>query len=204
MASYCSSAVSSTSSGNRGMVHVTRGTHKIHYRASSDWDFILETRETIDMSLAIPHYRARQQPVNHRLNMFIAAATAPVKLKVCRPVPRCKFNLEVRANTSSVTVWLPSDFKGYIRYSGRASYSAGFVNRIMANVRLNAYEDICDQWDADEVVVQTAGTVTFRMWDVHTNAPENSRKETLKRMFGGSKKSEEIHRGINWDFLLDD
>ena len=122
----------------------------------------------------------------------------------CRPVPRCKFYLEVRANMSNVTVWLPSDFKGRIHHSGRASFSAGFVNRIYENVRFN--EDTLDQWDTDEVVIQTMGVVTFRMWDVRANAPENSRKETLKRMFGGSKKPkpEGMRRGINWDFLLDD
>ncbi|KAF8556939.1 hypothetical protein OG21DRAFT_1505979 [Imleria badia] len=156
------------------------------------------------MSLVIPHYRARQQPVDHRLHMFIAATAAPVKLKVCRPVPRCKFYLEVQANMSNVTVWLPSDFKGHIRYPGRASYSAGFVNRIMENVWLN--EDTLDQdlWDTDEVVIQTKSTVTFRMWDVRGNAPENSHKETLKRVFGVTKKPEGMRRGINWDFLLDD
>lgn len=120
----------------------------------------------------------------------------------CRPVPRCKFYLEVRAKTSNVTVWLPSDFKGHIRHSGRASYSAGFVNRILSNVRFN--EDTLDQWDTDEVVVDTTGAVTFRMWDVRAAAPENSRKETLKRMFRGSQKPEGVRRGINWDFLLDD
>ena len=120
----------------------------------------------------------------------------------CRPVARCKFYLEIRAKVSNVTVWLPSDFKGRIRHSGRASYSAGFVNRILKNVRFS--DDTLDQWDVDEVVVQTMGTVAFRMWDVRANAPENSHKETLKRMFGGSKKPEGMRRGINWDFLLDD
>lgn len=99
-------------------------------------------------------------------------------------------------------MWLPSDFKGQIRHSGRASYSAGFVNRIRQNACLN--EDTLDQWDIDEVVVETKGTVTFRMWDVRANAPENLRKETLKRMFGVSKKPEGMRSGINWDFLLDD
>ncbi|KAG9318184.1 hypothetical protein JVU11DRAFT_263 [Chiua virens] len=203
MASYCSSAESTSSSDKLGMLHAEpRGTHKIHYQPYSDWDFILETQEPVDLSLAIPHYRARQQPVDHRLNMFVATTSASVKLKICRPVPRCKFYLEVRANTSNVTVWIPSDFKGHIRHLGQATYSAGFVNRIMDNAHLN--EDSLDQWDIDEVVVQTKGAVTFRMWDVHTNAPENSRKETLKRMFSGSKKPQATRRGINWDFLLED
>ena len=120
----------------------------------------------------------------------------------CRPVLRCKFYLQIQADMSNVTIWLPSDFKGHVRCLGQASYSAGFVNRIMRNVRFN--EDACDQLDNDEVVVQTLGTVTFRMWDVHTNAPENARKEALKRMFGSSKKPQGMRRGINWDFLLDD
>lgn len=121
----------------------------------------------------------------------------------CRPVPRCTFYLEVRANKSNVTVWLPSDFKGHIWHSGRASYSAGFVNRILQNVQIN--EDSLDQGETDEVVVETMGSVAFRMWDVRANAPENCSKETLKRVFGGcSKKPEGMCRGINWDFLLDD
>lgn len=71
---------------------------------------------------------------------------------------------------------------------------------MMANIRLN--EEIYDKWDGDEVLIQTSGTVTFRMWDVHTNAPEKAHKETWKRMFGCSKKAPETC--INWDFLLDD
>jgi len=203
MASLCSSAESVSLSEKLGVLLTEpHGIHKIHYRPSSDWDFILETKKPIDMTLALPHYRARKQPVDHRLKMFIGAANAPIKLKVCRPVPRCKFYLEIRAGTSDATVWLPSDFRGHIHHSRRVIYSAGFVNRIMANVRIN--EDSCDHWDIDEVVVHTRGTVTFRMWDVHTNAPENIRKEKLKRIFGGSKKPEGMRRGIDWDFLLDD
>ncbi|KAF8431747.1 hypothetical protein L210DRAFT_3455970 [Boletus edulis BED1] len=204
MASFCSVVESTSSSETHRVLHAApRGTHKIHYQPSSDWDFILDTQEITDMSLVLPHYRARHQPVDQRLNMYVGAAAAPVKLKVCRPVPRCKFYLEVQAKISDVTVWLPSDFKGQIRHSGRASYSAGFVNRIKQNVCLN--EDTLDQWDIDEVVIETTGTVTFRMWDVWANAPENIRKETLKRMFCQSaKKHEGICGGINWDFLLDD
>ncbi|KIK95966.1 hypothetical protein PAXRUDRAFT_826488 [Paxillus rubicundulus Ve08.2h10] len=201
MASCCSSLESISSFEKLTLLrNEPRGTHKIHYDGSGDWDFILETQEAIDMSLVIPHYRARHQPVDHRLNLFVGAEAAPVKLRICRPVPRCKFYLEVHAATSNVTVWLPSDFRGHIRHSGRASYSAGFVNRMMANIRLN--ENFPDESGGDEVIVHTQGTVTFRMWDVHTSAPENPHRETWRRMFGCLKKAPET--SIDWDFLLDD
>ncbi|KIJ69650.1 hypothetical protein HYDPIDRAFT_36672 [Hydnomerulius pinastri MD-312] len=201
MASYCSLVESASSCEKLSLLHTEpKGTHKIHYNGSSDWDFILESCQVVDMSLVIPHYRARHQPVDHRLSMFVGAEEAPVKLKVCRPVPRCKFYLEVQAATADVTVWLPSDFRGRIRHSGRASYSAGFVNRMMANIRLN--EKTYDRWEGDEVLVRTSGTVTFRMWDVNTSAPEKPHKETWKRMFKCSKKAPETC--IDWDFLLDD
>jgi len=178
------------------------GTHKVHYNALSDYDFILETTEPIDMSLALPHYRARNQPVDHRLTMFISTETS-VKVKICRSVPRSRFFLDVRTTASNVTVWLPSDFRGHIRCSGRPSFSAGFINRMMANVRVNEAMSIDDNWDGDEVWVDTRGMVMFRMWDVHTNAPESPRKETFKRIFSStSKKLPE--NCINWDFLLED
>jgi len=179
------------------------GTHKIHYNALSDYDFMLKTSKPIDISLALPHYRARNQPVDHRLAMFISTETSPIKLKVCRAIPRCKFFLDIRTTASNVTVWLPSDFRGHIRCSGTPSFSAGFVNRMIANVRVNEAMSMDDNWDCDEVWVDTCGLVTFRMWDVHTNAPESQPKETLKRIFcSTSKKLPE--RNFNWDFLLED
>ena len=68
---------------------------------------------------------------------------------------------------------------------------------MIANVRFNEADE---KWTGDEVVVHTEGMVTFRMWDVHTNAPENMRIENLKRLFHRSRKTSHI----NWDFLLDD
>ncbi|KAG1790878.1 uncharacterized protein HD556DRAFT_666591 [Suillus plorans] len=198
------------------------GTHKIHYNALSDYDFMLKTSKPIDISLALPHYRARNQPVDHRLAMFISTETSPIKLKVvsvtsslaapclnifsqsqCRAIPRCKFFLDIRTTASNVTVWLPSDFRGHIRCSGTPSFSAGFVNRMIANVRVNEAMSMDDNWDGDEVWVDTCGLVTFRMWDVHTNAPESQPKETLKRIFGSSSKKLP-QRNFNWDFLLED
>jgi hypothetical protein len=153
--------------------------------------------------------------------MFISTETSPIKLKIvsaisrfvpsflnflaiqCRSVSRCRFFVDIRTTASNVTVWLPSDFRGHIRCSSRPTFSAGFVNRMMANVRVNEAISIDDNWDGDEVWVDTRGMVTFRMWDVHTNAPESPRKETFKRIFSStSKKLPE--KSINWDFLLED
>jgi hypothetical protein len=100
-----------------------------------------------------------------------------------------------------VTVWLPSDFRGHVRHSGKATFSAGFVNRILQHSRLNepsGGEDLSE----DEVFISTRGRITFRMWDIQTGTPENCRLEALKRMFGCVKKAPETT--IDWDFLLED
>ncbi|PSR81925.1 hypothetical protein PHLCEN_2v6220 [Hermanssonia centrifuga] len=72
----------------------------------------------------------------------------------------------------------------------------------------NPYDD-ADKWyggmEEDEVVVHTAGQVTFRMWDIHRGEPEARCKEACRRMFGlgwCTKRSPEV--AIDWDFLLDD
>lgn len=118
----------------------------------------------------------------------------------CRTVSRSRFYLEVQASTSDVTVWLPSDFKGQIHHTGKACFSPGFVNRILRNVRINEEGQNLQE---DELVVATQGQVTFKMWDVTTCAPENGTKESLKRIFGCSRRTPETC-GIDWDCLLKD
>ena len=59
--------------------------------------------------------------------------------------------------------------------------------------------------EEDEVVVETAGSVTFRMWDIHRGEPEARCREACKRAFGlgwCSKRAPEV--AIDWDFLLED
>ncbi|KAF7323218.1 hypothetical protein HMN09_00102500 [Mycena chlorophos] len=187
----------------QGLIDMPSGTHRVKYLAGEEWDFYVDTpqHKTVDLSLVLPHFRARNQPIEERISMFVGAESAPMKLKVCRSVFRSKFELEVRASTSDVIVYLPSDFKGVIHCHKSAKslkFSDGFVNRIMANVRLNDHASI----DDDEVVVATAGSVTFRMWDCATNAPECTQKEALKRLFGCSRKAPETSH--DWDFLLED
>ncbi|TFK72143.1 hypothetical protein BDN72DRAFT_836523 [Pluteus cervinus] len=179
---------------------VTTGAHKVKYHPQDDWDFHLDAdREPIDLSLVLPHYRARNQPIDERMTMFVGSDMGPIKVKICRHVPRLRFYLDVRSTGAPITIWLPSDFRGQINYSGKATFSSGFVNRVMQNVRFNSshqedYEDI--------VVVDSPGAITFRMWDVQTGAPENTHRETLKRMFGCARKAPET--SIDWDFLLED
>jgi len=180
----------------------TRGVHKVKYQPDDDWDFHLAVpSHPTDLELVLPHYRARYQPVDDRLSMFIANDSAPIKAKVCRHYHGSKFYLEIRASTSDVTVWLPSDFKGQIHHTGRASFTAGFTNRILRNARING-ADHCELPDEDDVVVRTRGHITFRMWDIQTHAPENTQKEALKRIFSCVRRAPETT--IDWDFLLED
>ena len=173
------------------------------------------------------------------------SSPAPPGIAQCRnftTARSAKFHLEVYASSDAdITVWLPSDFKGHIHRSAhcqRASFSAGFTNRILRNVQLTQsrrpsvvsglaspdqpYSDvyICapdpaagpreDKWyggvaEEDEVVVHTAGQVTFRMWDVDRGEPEARCREACKRIFGFgwcAKRSAEV--AIDWDFLLED
>ncbi|KIL68551.1 hypothetical protein M378DRAFT_8607 [Amanita muscaria Koide BX008] len=180
------------------------GTCKVKYRPEDDWDFYLDMshmQKPIDMSLILPHYRARHQPVNHLMSMFVASETSHMRLKICRPALSSRFYVELRAVSSDITVWLPSDFKGKIYYTGKAKFSAGFVNKIMGNVSFND-DLLCNPCTEDVAVVSTSGHVTFRMWDVRTCSPEVAHKEAMRRMFACVRKAPET--AINWDFLLED
>ncbi|PFH52465.1 hypothetical protein AMATHDRAFT_140011 [Amanita thiersii Skay4041] len=180
------------------------GIVKVKYHHDDDWDLYLDLshfQKPVDMSLVLPHYRAYRQPVEHRMSMFIASHSEQTKLKICRPVSSSRFYLELRASTSNITVWLPSDFKGQIRHTGKAVFSSGFVNRIMRNVQINNHVEYESPMH-DSVFVYTTGQVTFRMWDVRTRAPEIPHKEAIKRVFGCTRRAPET--AIDWDFLLED
>lgn len=71
----------------------------------------------------------------------------------------------------------------------------------MHNARINEHS-FKEVFDEDEVIVETSGRITFRMWDVQTNSPELPQKEAIKRFFGCSRKAPETT--IDWDFLLED
>ncbi|GJE87933.1 hypothetical protein PsYK624_040160 [Phanerochaete sordida] len=239
---------STDSSDSLNLLEHANGSHRVKYRGAgplSPHDFILETgRQNVDVSLVLPHFRARNQPLDHRLSMLVAnGGLDPIKVKVCRNFTTARstrFHLEVYAASSAdITVWLPSDFKGHIHrsaHSKRVRFSAGFTNRIMHNVQLTQsrrpslvtagagpdepYSDIYishpepgyaeDKWyggvvEEDEVVVHTAGHVTFRMWDIDRGEPEVRAREACKRMFGFgwcAKRTPEV--AIDWDFLIED
>ena len=40
--------------------------------------------QPLDLDLILPHYRARNQPIDHRMSMFVANDHQPIKLKVVR------------------------------------------------------------------------------------------------------------------------
>ncbi|KAI0345205.1 hypothetical protein BDW22DRAFT_1354104 [Trametopsis cervina] len=124
------------------------GSHRVKYRGAGSHnlhDFVLESdHHAIDVSLVLPHFRARAQPLGHRLGMYVGNdSSEPIRVKVCRNFTTArstKFHLEVRsAANADITVWLPSDFRGHIHRSSqckRVSFSAGFTNRIMQHVQL--------------------------------------------------------------------
>ena len=63
------------------------GSHRVKYQgagARQPFDFALETdSHAIDVSLVLPHYRARNQPYDHRLGMYVGSdSSAPIKVKV--------------------------------------------------------------------------------------------------------------------------
>ncbi|KAH9857612.1 hypothetical protein C2E23DRAFT_865410 [Lenzites betulinus] len=236
------------------------GSHRVKYMGAGEHashDFTLETDDrAIDVSLVLPHYRAHNQPYDHRMSMYVGTECgSSMKVKVCRkftPTRPTNFKLDVHsASGADVTIWLPSDFKGHIHRSSackKVVFSAGFTNRIMRNVCLTQsrrpsvismsdhaayrFSEIyvsdgpragdrdkekrsafplgfgfppADAPEEDEVVVETSGTVTFRMWDIHRGEPEARCREACKRAFGlgwCSKRSNEV--AIDWDFLLED
>jgi hypothetical protein len=48
------------------------GTHKIHYQPQQQWDFTTDADDhPVDLSLVLPHYRARSQPTGHQMSMYV-------------------------------------------------------------------------------------------------------------------------------------
>jgi len=178
------------------------GTVKVGYSSIAEFDYEGRTLDApVDLTLAIPQYRPRRQPDQHRVSMFVSSETGSVRVKVARYCLHRAFNLEVLGSSSEITIWVPSNFKGFISTTGtRASFSAGFTNHILPNVYINT--PVPKDWEGDEIFVSTLGPVTFRMWDVFTQAPEVPHKEVWKRMFRANEKT--VVEPLNWDFLLDD
>lgn len=47
-----------------------------------DWDMIIENEKAVDVSLVLPHHRARTQPLDYRMNMHVAGEEGDMKIKV--------------------------------------------------------------------------------------------------------------------------
>ena len=79
-------------------------------------------------------------------------------------------------SNTDVTIWLPSNFSGYITVSGsHASFSPSFVELVMPNAHLN--RGVPKAWSGDEITIETGGRVAFRVWDVLSRRaePENAK-----------------------------
>ena len=91
----------------------------------------------------------------------------------------------------------PSSHSSYSSLSGGGGFG-GDYGGFGAALHAAASEE-------DEVVVDTAGAVTFRMWDVHRGEPEARCREACRRALGlgwCARRAPEV--AIDWDFLLED
>ena len=65
--------------------NVSTGPHKVKYHGTGeDWDMAIENEKAVDVSLVLPHHRARTQPLDYRMNMHVASEEGDIKVKVVR------------------------------------------------------------------------------------------------------------------------
>jgi len=216
-----SSSVSSADDSPKHFGSHHTGTHKVHYQPHSQWDFVADADERpVDLSLVLPHYRARNQPTGHRMSMFVHSR-GEIKSTICRQSSRTPFHLSVHSSSAApVTLYLPSDFCGKIFFSSsqpKVSLSSGFRNTVVPRVqfaRISGSRDkmmeTFDDDGADEVEIHAVGPITLRMWDVVEGAPESVAREAWRKMCRRATSSKSLRteqrnrQAIDWDFLLDD
>ncbi|KAH8833901.1 hypothetical protein DL96DRAFT_1578792 [Flagelloscypha sp. PMI_526] len=201
-----SSSPSASKADLLSRIHSPSGTHRVHYKPNSDWDYTLTVsghNKAVDVDLVLPHFRAKNQPADHRLNIYLANYLGPIKAKICRSVSRTKFYCEIRGGQSDIIVYIPSDFKGQLRYKAkRAHFSPIVAEQILPHCR-SINKVLPDTADDDHIVVSTHGNVTFRMWDILSGAAEPTAPEGLKKLFGYPRRSPSPNSDSEWDFLLD-
>ena len=62
---------------------MSTGPHKVKYHGTGgDWDMAIENEKAVDVSLVLPHHRARTQPLDYRMNMHVASEDGDIKVKV--------------------------------------------------------------------------------------------------------------------------
>ncbi|KAH9055933.1 hypothetical protein EDB87DRAFT_1638472 [Lactarius vividus] len=196
---HSSSSLSSTEDSPKHFGSLCTGTHKIHYRPQQQWDFTTDADDRpVDLSLVLPHYRARSQPTGHQMSMYIHGS-GEIKSTICRQSSRTPFFLIYLSSLSNV------------------SLSAGFTNHILPHVRFaplsNSQYKIPGEHDedgSDEVEIQATGRITLRMWDVVEGTAESVAREALRKFCRRVASSKSLRAGqraqqaIDWDFLLDD
>jgi hypothetical protein len=138
---------------------------------------------------------------------------APILTLVQCRKSRAPFLLTIdAAGAAPVTVYLPSDFSGTIRFPShtpRLTMSAGFSNHIHPRVHLSLNPRRPDaEAHGDEVEIHAAGPVQLRMWDVLEGAPESAARETWRKFKRAASvkhlRAAGDSRPTDWDFLLDD
>jgi len=196
------------------LLELPNGSHRVKYRGAGSrslHDFVLEAeRRPIDISLVLPHFRARNQPLEHRLGMYVGNDSAePIKVKVCRNFTTArstKFHLEVHSSSSAdITVWLPSDFRGHIHRSShckRVGFSAGFTNRIMQNVQLTQSR----RPSVISALTSPGGNDVYAYSDIYVSDSGSYQEPEREKWLGGMSIAEEdevvIHTGGQVTFKM--
>lgn len=198
------------------------GSHKVSYRPRAQWDFeAVAEAAPIDIDLIMPPHRPRLQPENYRTNMLLSSAAGSLRAKVCRHALNRSFSLRISGGRgTNVEIWVPSNFTGFITLGTnvrQVSFSTTFVDKVLPQVQVNRSVSAAHMWIGDQIIVETGGNVTFRVWDVLTRAPESEIKHIQKskrssggrwrRVFGGGKLVDSNPPRVSvmdWDFLIED
>jgi hypothetical protein len=126
----------------------------------------------------------------------------------CRHCLNRPFNLQILGTTSDVTVYVPSNFQGFISYANTSSPSTfqttttttttksstsnppsirsspTFTDLVLPNAHVNM--PVPRTWQGDQITVATGGRITFRVWDVFEKRAEvvgRERRDVWRKVF---------------------
>ena len=103
-------------SSTESLLEQPSGSQRVKYQGAgshSNYDYVLDTERRsspIDVSLVLPHYRAKNQPVDHRLGMYVGNdSNDAIKVKVVRAVVL----IVVRLTDPSLLSYVVSELYAY-------------------------------------------------------------------------------------------
>lgn len=120
------------------------GTHKIHYQPQQQWDFTTDADDhPVDLSLVLPHYRARSQPTGHQMSMYVHSS-GEIKSTIVSAINQAK---GVVADFSSVPSVLSHTLLPVRRFFGyRTRYALPSIGFLWKNQPLFVVECLSLCW----------------------------------------------------------